>query len=67
LFSRKQDLLKAKRKLYDVEQDVLSKVSDDHAENFFWRMALRYGITQVESELQWIAECFHALYKDVTL
>jgi DNA-binding PadR family transcriptional regulator len=61
LLRYKEKIEKIERQIKNVEENVLSKISDKNPHKMFWVMALQNGILRVKAEAQWIAQCLKTL------
>jgi PadR family transcriptional regulator, regulatory protein AphA len=49
----------------DIQENILSKISDENKNKIFWGITLRNGILLSEAEMKWISESIRALKKEL--
>jgi PadR family transcriptional regulator, regulatory protein AphA len=64
LTRHEQKIARMEQQFKNIEETVLTQVSDSHPHKIYWTMALRNGIISVTAEKEWVAECFKMLKKN---
>jgi PadR family transcriptional regulator, regulatory protein AphA len=53
-----------KRTFKNIQENVITPISDENPNKLYWMLTLRNGIIRVAAEIQWIEECINILEKD---